>query len=401
MNFKALSISLIPNFGRKEVVEAWGLLWDKDKALGSSEALKESLENYFDRKVSLTENGRLAMYLLLKSFGVRKGDEVLIQAFTCSVVVSAIKALGAKPVYVDIDDGYNMDLQDFEKKISKRSKVVVVQHSFGLPVEMDKLIEIVKGKDIKILEDLAHGLGNSYKGKLLGKWGDGAILSFGRDKVISGMWGGAVVGGEEEIKRVEEEQKEWPLRDRAWVKKELFYIIWMWMVIQSYGFFNLGKFLHWLSKRGRFLSEPISMKEKKAELPLKFQGMRDELAYLVLGQFENMEKIIKKRKETAKYYSKELGRSYREECSYLRYTIEVENADEVRRKTALKGVFLGDWYDQVVAPKSINLIDFGYKIGSCPKAEEKSKRVINLATNPNMGREDFERIVEVVKNEIN
>lgn len=401
MNFKAISISLIPNFDKKEVFEAWSLLWNNKKAVGSSEALRQSLEEYFGKKVSLTENGRLAMYLLLKSFGVGKGDEVLVQAFTCSVVVSAIMALGAKPVYVDIDDEYNMDLLDLEKKITKKSRVVIVQHSFGMPVEMDKLLKIVKGKDIKVLEDLAHGLGNSYKGKLLGKWGDGAILSFGRDKVVSGLWGGGVVCSEEDYKRVEEEQKRWPERDRAWVKKELFYIVWVWLIVQSYGFLNLGKFLHWLSKKAALLSEPISKEEKKASLPLKFKGMRNELSYLVLGQFNKIEEIIRKRKEGAKFYAKELGKSYKEECSYLRYTIEVEGADELRKKTALKGVFLGDWYDQVVAPKSIKLEDFGYKIGSCPKAEEKSKRVINLATNPNMRKRDFVRVVEVVKNEIN
>lgn len=394
--FRAVSISLIPNFAFGEVGDCWNLYRKKLKAGGSENKLKGVLERYFGKSATITENGRLAMYLLLKAWGIGRGDEVIVQAFTCSVVPAAVRATGAKVVFGDIDEDYNLDLADLKKRIGSKTKVVIVQHSFGKPVRMDELKKIM-GDEIMVIEDLAHGLGNSYKGRRLGIWGEAAVLSFGRDKVISGVWGGAVVADGKTIEKINKERSGWPRRSESWVNKQLLYPVLTEMVLSTYGLLGLGKLIHWIMKRLSWMSEPISSREKAGEMARKFGGLPDELAYLVLKQWNRLEKMIEGRRTAAKIYSQKLGEKYEADSSYLRYTMRLNDADGLRRLAAERGVFLGDWYDQVVGPKSINPGDFGYLWGSCPRAERAAKEVINLPTNPNLNEKDRLKVVLIVK----
>lgn len=394
--FRAVSISLIPNFAFGEVRDSWNLYRKKMKAEGSEKKLKEVLERFFGKSAAITENGRLAMYLLLKAWGIGKGDEVVIQAFTCSVVPAAVRATGAKVVFGEIDENYNLDLADLKKKIGSKTKVVIVQHSFGKPVKMDELKRIL-GDRIMIIEDMAHGLGNSYKGRRLGTWGEASVLSFGRDKVISGVWGGAVVADSKTVEKVNKEQSGWPGRSEEWTNKQLLYPVLTEIVLNTYGLLGLGKLIHWMMKRLGRMPEPISSREKAGEMAQKYGGLPDELAYLVLKQWDKLEKIIERRRVAANFYGQKLGEKYEADSSYLRYTIRLNDAGGLRRLAAERGVFLGDWYDQVVAPKSIKPIDFGYLRGSCPRAERAAGEVINLPTNPNLNEKDWLKVVNIVK----
>ena len=79
----------------------------------------------------------------INAFEIEEGDEVLVQAFTCVVVTNSVKHTGAKPIYVDIEkDGYNMDVEDLKKKITPRTRVIIVQHTFGIPADIEKIMEI-------------------------------------------------------------------------------------------------------------------------------------------------------------------------------------------------------------------------------------------------------------------
>jgi len=394
--FKAISISLIPNFAFGETEDCWNLYRGEVKADGSEEKLKEVLEKYFDKSAAVTESGRLAMYLVLRAWGIGKGDEVVVQAFICSVVPAAVRAVGAKVVFGDIDESYNLDLVDLRKRITSKTKAVIVQHSFGKPVKMDELKKIL-GDRIMIIEDLAHGLGNSYKDKKLGTWGGVAVLSFGRDKAISGVWGGAVVADKETIEKVDKVQSVWPRRKQDWIKKQLLYPILMKVVLNSYVFLGFGKLVHWIVKKIGLLSEPISSEEKKGEMPLKYGGLPDELAYLILKQWNKLEEIIERRRKAANFYCQKLGEKYEADSSYLRYTIRLNDAIGLRKFAAEQGVFLGDWYDQAVAPKSIKPSNFGYTEGSCLRAEKAVKEVVNLPTNPNLSEKEWLRVVNIVR----
>lgn len=393
---RIISISLNPNLGREELAVCGKMLMGLTRTEGVGKKLAEMIEGYYKRKVAVVESGRVGLYLLLKAWGVGEGDEVIIQAFTCSVVPAAIRAVGAMAVYVDVDKNYNLDLEKLGAKINPKTKAVIVQHTFGKPVNMEKLRRIVP-KGVKILEDLAHGLGNSYRNKKLGLWGDGAVLSFGRDKVISGINGGAVVAGREVIDQIEKLESGWLVRDEVWTVKRLMYPLWIGVVVNLYNVVGIGRGLHWGLRKLGILPEVISREEKSGQSGERYRGLPDDLANLVLVQWRKLEVIIGKRKEAAIFYAKELRGKFDNSCSYLRYPIMVDEPDELRRFAAKRGVFLGDWYDRVVAPKSVKVADFGYEEGVAPRAEKLVRRVVNLPTCPSLSSRDLKRVVSIIK----
>jgi len=113
--------------------------------------------------------GRVALYAILKAMGISSNDEVIVPGFTCVVVPNAIMYALAKPVYVDIDKkDYNIDVDKIEEKITKNTKVIIAQHTFGIPANMDRIVEICKRYKLYLIEDACHALGSTYKGK--GAW---------------------------------------------------------------------------------------------------------------------------------------------------------------------------------------------------------------------------------------
>jgi dTDP-4-amino-4,6-dideoxygalactose transaminase len=142
--------------------------------------------------------GRVAFYHILKALGVGQGDEVILPAFTCVVVPSAIVYLGATPVYVDIDAAtFNMNAAQLASKISPRTKIVVAQHTFGLPAPMDEIRAAVaasgRANEIKIVEDAAHAFGSTYAGQPVGTLGDAAFFSTQWSKPFTTGLGGIAV----------------------------------------------------------------------------------------------------------------------------------------------------------------------------------------------------------------
>ncbi len=122
--------------------------------------------------------GRVAMYAILKAMGISEGDEVILPGYTCVMDVNPIKYLGAAPVYVDIEPvTYNMDVALLEEKITPRTKVVIAQHTYGYPVDMDPLMEIASRHGLPVVEDCCLSLGSLYNGKLCGTFGVASYMA--------------------------------------------------------------------------------------------------------------------------------------------------------------------------------------------------------------------------------
>ena len=137
--------------------------------------------------------GRVALYTILKSMGIKEGDEVLLPGFTCVVVPNAILYCGAKPVYVDIDENtFNINPELIEEKITSKTKAIIAQHTFGIPAQMDKIIEIAKKHNLFIIEDSCHAIGSKYNGIEVGNFGDAAFFSSQWSKPITSGLGGWV-----------------------------------------------------------------------------------------------------------------------------------------------------------------------------------------------------------------
>jgi perosamine synthetase len=145
-------------------------------------------------------NGTVALDLAIAALGIGKGDEVIMPTFTIISCAAAIVRAGAKPVLVDSDPiTYNINIGDIENRITKRTKAIMVVHIYGLPVEMDKVLEIAKKYNLKVIEDAAEVIGQTYNGQPCGSFGDISTFSFYPNKHITSGEGGMVLVNDEDI----------------------------------------------------------------------------------------------------------------------------------------------------------------------------------------------------------
>ncbi len=159
------------------------------------DVFKEKLAEYLGFKnIVMTNTGTAALHTLLLSFSIGKGDEVILPSLTFIATANAISYVGATPVFVDVDkETWNIDPEQVEKKITSKTKAIIVVHLLGNPANMDKLNHIAKKHKILLFEDAAQAFGARYNNKLCGTLGDGAILSFNGNKLVTTGGGGAVI----------------------------------------------------------------------------------------------------------------------------------------------------------------------------------------------------------------
>jgi perosamine synthetase len=164
------------------------------------------VENITSDKAFFFYRGSVALYALLKAVGIGQGDEVILQVFTCDVVPAAIVRLAGTPVYVDIDPGtFNINPAKIEEKITKKTKAIIVQHTYGIPAEMDRILDIARKYNLRVIEDSCHALGSKYCGQETGTFGDAAFYSFGWHKpIVLGVGGAAIVNNPTLKQRVAE-----------------------------------------------------------------------------------------------------------------------------------------------------------------------------------------------------
>lgn len=145
-------------------------------------------------------NGTNALHLGLLSLGIKKGDEVIIPAFTMIATAYALMYIGAKPVLVDAESRtWNMDVDQIEPKVSSKTKAILPVHIYGHPVNMDKVWRIARARKLAILEDAAEAHGAEYKGRKCGALGDAAAFSFYANKIVTTGEGGMVVTNNKNI----------------------------------------------------------------------------------------------------------------------------------------------------------------------------------------------------------
>jgi dTDP-4-amino-4,6-dideoxygalactose transaminase len=141
------------------------------------------------------------LFLALKAIGIKKNDEVITSDLTFTSTVSSIYHTGAKPVIVDIEkDSLNMSIDEIKKKITKKTKCIIVVHYSGYPVDIEKIYKIAKKKNIKIIEDAAHCLPSKYKNDLIGeKYSDVSVFSFYATKTLTTGEGGMCLSKQKKI----------------------------------------------------------------------------------------------------------------------------------------------------------------------------------------------------------
>lgn len=165
-------------------------------ALGpKTEEFESLIADYIGVKHAVAiSSGTSALHLIVKSMGIGPGDEVLVPSFTFVASANAILYEGGTPVFVDIEpDTYNLNPQDLEQKITRRTKAIMVVDVFGHPAEWDEILSIAEKYQLKVIDDSCEALGAEYKGIKLGKFGDAAAFAFYPNKQITTGEGGVIV----------------------------------------------------------------------------------------------------------------------------------------------------------------------------------------------------------------
>ncbi len=406
-------ISLSPNIEKDDVAEALKIFsspfaWNKGSC---SERLKNSFAAYFNtEKVWLFNSGRSALYVLLRAMKIGDDDEVILQSFTCNAVANPIVWAGAKPVYADIDKSFNILPEDIEKKITDNTKAIIVQHTFGIPAQMEKILSIAHAHGVPVIEDCAHALGAEYvpadsenKSKKVGTMGDAAFFSFGRDKVISSVYGGAVIANKSEIQNeLDDEFAKLSYPAMLWTIQQVLHPILSPFILATYNF--LGKYLLFALQKLRLLSVAVSKQEKSAEKPSYFPAkMPNALSCLALNQFHKLDKLNSHRKKLARIYEDALKDKkgfkipeyYSKGSIFLRYPVMHKNPEKIKELAKEKGFILGDWYKEVIAPEGTEKQAVNYK-GNTENAERSASEILNLPTNIRTKEKDAGRLVKLL-----
>lgn len=410
--------SLAPNTQLSDALKALGLIvmpwrW----RTGSASAKVESWFNQFlpGHQAFTFESGRTALHALLTAANIRQGDEVLLQAYTCVAVPEPILWVGATPVFVDCDETLTISITDLEKKITPRTKAIIVQHTLGMPARIDELLALAARHSLLVIEDCAHALGATYHDKPVGSFGDASFFSFGRDKVVSSVFGGVAATKHDHLARaLRTLQSEYPTPSSAWVFQQLLHPPIMWLGKKTYRYGGIA--LIAVAKTLHLTSKAVQPQEKQGIRPLfALKRLPNALALLALRQLKKLEHVNSHRRTIAALYYdllaplqipsqfsapiRDMSYSRIREYSpvFLRYTIWHARSKEIYTACKKEGILLGDWYDTVIAPRGVDYQKIGYVAGSCPNAEKIAQGTLNLPTDIHTSTRDAKKIASIIQ----
>lgn len=421
--YKPLSIALSPNTERDDILLAKKLLTNPVHLVkGSGPArLEEKFRDMLGVKYTYAfRSGRSALYAALQTLNLRPEDEVVLQSYTCAAVPNAILWTGATPVYADIEkETFNVSVEDLAGKITEKTKAIIVQHTFGLPADMRRIMLLARKRNITVIEDCAHSLGSTYtingEEKPIGTIGDMAVFSFGRDKVISGVVGGMLVTNNFfASKKIENLRKKMKLPSPIWVVSQLLHpLILNQVILPTYNMAKIGKGMLEALKIIGVFPKAIYKAEKTGGKAGNLLGlMPNAMAVLALHQLKKLEKYNDHRREAAQYYDSQLRSLEKTKLIklpktnknsrhiFLRYTILTPHARAIVAKGRKLNILLGDWYRPTIAPHGVNFDAMRYNPASCPIAEEASAESVNLPTHINIKESDAKKIVNFLKREL-
>ena len=405
---RVISASLSPNTQWDDVMEAVvglasPLHWKNGSAIGF-------VEDWFQKFTGASyvvsfNSGRSALFALLESYEIGHRDEVIVQAFTCVAVPNAVIWCGAKPIFADIDNSLNIDPRTLSKLVTSRTKAIIVQHTLGIPAAMDPIVAFAKKHKLLVIEDCAHSIGATYKGRKVGALGDAAFFSFGRDKVLSSVWGGMAVihGGDRSnsaIEKLKTIASTLPMPKNSWIVQQLLHPILFSNIIPLYNS-GVGKLMIVLLQKLHVLSFPVQTTELQGLQPKEFPSRYpNALARLMKRQLGKLTAYGNNREEIVSFYRSSLknkGFSFAEigdSMKLLRFPLFVQDREVLVAKAKSQGILLGNWYSHVIDPAKSDMKKIGYTRGSCPNAEKTASKIINLPTR--IALSDASRVVALL-----
>ncbi len=353
-------------------------------------AFEESFANAIGVAHAVSCNsGTDALVLALRALGIGAGDEVITCSFSFFATAEAISAVGAKPVFVDIDPrNYLIDLCEIEKAITPDSKAILPVHLFGCPVDMDKLMALAKKEGLKVIEDCAQASGAQWDDQPVGSWGDIGCFSFFPTKNLGAAGDGGMVTTQDAglAKRMRELAVHG--MPRRYLHDALGYNSRLDAIQAAVLNIKLPKLASWVKKRkdiaGRYL-------ELLSDLPgLELPSLTNPKALHAWNQFVVKVKNFEENNDCLKLDSIQLGSKIDDNA------ISTNPRDCLKESLAGKGINTIIYY-----PIPIHLQpaykELSYSVNSLPITEKICREVLSLPIFPEITIEQQDYVVDVIR----
>ncbi len=362
--------------------------------MGVKEKYKRNISkalNISPEEIFLFWKGRVALYTILEAMGVEPGDEIILPGFTCVVVPNAIKYLNAVPIYVDINkDTMNPDFNQIVNSITDKTKVIIVQNTFGLSSEVDQISEYARKNGIYTIEDCTHGFGGTFNEKPNGSYCDAAFYSTQWNKPFStGIGGFAAINNQNLVPKVEKLENDL-IRPALIDEINLFLLnISYKLFLHPWSYWLIRDVYRFLSKKGIVIGSSNKTEITSITIPERYtKGIGIVQAWLGIRGIKHIDNKLKIRKNYAGRYTKflkERGKNhvkdeYFHNHSFLKYPLLIKRKDVFVAEAIKKHIPLGDWFVSPIHPVLDNFELWGINLEEIPNADELSSQVVNLPT---------------------
>ncbi len=349
--------------------------------------------------------GRSALWAFLKAVGLKEA-EIIMPAYTCSVVAHAITLSGNVPCFVDINlTDYNMDLEQLAGAINDNTRAVVATHLFGYALDIDRIESTIAeaearyGHKIWLIQDCAHSFEATWKGRSVGSSGDVGLYALNISKMMTSIFGGMLTFQDKELA---EKVRVW--RDNHFSKPGIrkailrrLYLIAVYLAFSD----RIYVITWWLQQKTSFLNKLTKFYhlDDKIHFPPDYADlMLDVEAIIGMEQLKKYRQIIARRRETADWYHNNLPRkkewifpSQEEGATYSHYVIRVPDRYKEIDEFAKEGIHLGE-----LIQYSVPALE-PYSSGQvCPNSSLASHTTINVPIHASLSKTDKLKIRDVI-----
>lgn len=370
----------------KEVLSSAGYIMGKNV----TEFEKEFAEYIGVKHAISVGNGTDALVIALKSLGIGAGDEVITTPFTFFATAETISAVGAVPVFVDVEkDTFNIDPSKIEEKITEKTKAIVPVHIFGQSAKMDEINAIAEKHNLKVIEDACQAIGGKYKGRNIGTLGDVACFSFFPTKNLGCAGDGGIIVTDND--------------DVATIARAL----------RTHGSGENGQKAYNLLNNIDEEVDTVQNADDTVYNPLKYYnyliGYNTRLdaiqAAILRVKLPYIDEWNAKRREIAKIYDESLKDTglvtpFVDENNvpvYHMYILQSEEREIILGKLKEKGVATGVYYPVPLHLQKVYK-NLGYKEGDMPVAEYLSHRTFAIPVYPELTKEQVDYVIDSIKN---
>jgi dTDP-4-amino-4,6-dideoxygalactose transaminase len=361
MNIPYISLGLQHQHIKKEILKNIEALLDSGQFILGEETLR--FEKQFaalsGTKYALgVANGTDALFLSLMALGIGKGDEVITAPNSFLASASSVVIAGAKPVFADVRDDFNLDPEMVERAITKHTKAIIVVHLTGRPAPMDELLAIAKKHNLHIIEDAAQAVGAQYNGKPVGSMGATGCFSLHPLKNLAACGDGGVITTNDE--------------------KIYQYLL----LARNHGLKNRDEcvFFTFNSRLDNMQAAILNVKLKELD---QWTKRRREIAGMYQNGLKGLPMIIPADKPN-------------EKAVYHTFIIQTEHRDELKKHLAEQGIDTKVHYPLAIHQQEAAK-GLGYKKGDFPKTDRQVETILSLPVYPELTNEQVNYIIEHIR----